>query len=158
MTDAPEFFPFYKKMTRFWTLEKRHELERLLKERVSLREVSRRLGTSRSVVYREIEPFERREDYCAVTANKWVDGVGPGGAYRVFSKEEEDFIRSSIGDGVGVKKISRSLKCGCDTVARWARKNVEEYGISPTYLKKRIDGLEEQIKLLWEVIEGKNGN
>lgn len=77
---------------------------------------------------------------------------------RIFSKEEENFIRKRIGEGASRTSIRKELRCSYFAIETWFKQNADGYkGGMISSLEARINALEELVKTLIEIIgEQKN--
>lgn len=76
---------------------------------------------------------------------------------RTFTKEEFDFIVTSLKEGKSIIALRAELKCGFEKLRIFLHeKNLEPVRHQSNWtLTRRVNALEEQIKLIYDLIEGK---
>jgi len=82
------------------------------------------------------------------------------GTPRVFTTEEGHLIRVGLEEGKTIVSLMKELGCGCETLIGYARENnlKRKRSRGSNTVSRRLDAIEEQIKLIYEIMEEKSGS
>lgn len=138
-----------------WTLEERKKIEYLLSKKQSKRAIGVHMAVSYDCIRHEILTGGGNKHYNAEYAHK-TKPHPHSNSKRTFSDQEKERIISWIEEGHGIAYMRQKLRCGAQRLTEFIRScDVEPKNMSIETLIKRIQSLEEHIKILYDLLEGK---
>lgn len=144
-----------RKAPKFLTFEDRKEIERLLEEKASTRDIATALGREHTGLLREIRRGGGLKDYCSTRAQQTYDSSKRRqGIKRVFTPEEELIIKTMIEANCSKRSIRERLKTCHTALHKYLEVKFPSYsGGQYNELKEKVEALEEQIKIIFEILK-----
>lgn len=140
-----------------FTFEERQKIEQMLKEQQSLSFICQILDRDFSVINREIWRGGGRENYSAMMATHAFAKNrqrAMQGRKRIFTPEEKALIQQMVDQNKSKRLMRAALNCNYTTIHNYIKNNFPNYkGGVAIELTERIEILEKQLKLMFELIK-----
>lgn len=138
------------------SFDERKQIEKLLENTYSCGSIARTLGRGKNTIVSEVRINGGADAYNAVEAQKSARQRLFNRHHktfrREFTEEEIDFIKKSYAQGMSKLSICEHLKCSKGTLEKKFFQKSSDY----LSLEDRISVLEDQIKIIFSIIEEKN--
>jgi IS30 family transposase len=141
-----------------WSYDERKKIESSLKNSLKCNHIASILKVPYDSLINEIRRGGGRLRYTAEKAEE-IDIATRRVERRIFNHKEQDQISEMLKEGTSFLEIRRNLKCGYEALRTYMSENhadiLEAKAPSLRALRTRIESLEEHIKILYDLLEGK---